>query len=115
MAPPLTPDEIHTARLMRRESKTIEQIARHLGRSRTIVSSACQGLKRVVQQQAETVTIPPSVLAERKLRLALQPRDLTAAIAGDPLPGMSALERKQGDNSQDIRNAAPDRRRGWSK
>ena len=49
----------------------------------------------MVQQQAPVVNIPDSVLAEREARLALSPRDLTAAIAGDPLPGMSALERGQ--------------------
>jgi hypothetical protein len=91
----LTPDEIHTARLMRRESKTIEEIARHLNRSRDLIGEACKGYARVVQQQAQMVRVPDHVKAERDHRLALAPRDLTAAIAGDPLPGMSALERGQ--------------------
>ncbi len=91
----LTPDEIHTARLMRRESKTIEQIARLMNRSRTSVGEACRGYARVIQQQARIVIVPDHVKAERDRRLALEPRDLTAAIAGDPLPGMSALERKR--------------------
>ena len=94
MAERLTSDEIHTARLMRRESRTIEQIARHLNRSRALVSKACKGYARVVQQQAQVVNVPACVLAEREARLALSPRNLTAAIAGDPLPGMSALERR---------------------
>jgi len=91
----LNDDEIHTARLMRRECKTIEEIARHLGRSRTLIGDLCRGFTRVVQQQAEVVNTPDHVLAERDRRLALHPRDLTAAIAGDPLPGMSALEKKR--------------------
>ena len=94
MARSLTPDEIHTARLMRREGKTIEYIALHMNRSRALIGEACRGYARVVPQQAPVVNIPDSVLAERAARLALSPRDLTAAIAGDPLPGRSALERR---------------------
>ncbi|HKY85187.1 MAG TPA: hypothetical protein VJL90_00340 [Pseudorhodoplanes sp.] len=91
MARSLTPDEVHTARLMRREGKTIQQIALQMNRSRALVGDACRGYARLVQQ-APVVNVPESVLAERAARLALSPRDLTAAIAGDPLPGMSALE-----------------------
>lgn len=36
----------------------------------------------------------PIALAERALRMALGPRDLTAAFMGDPLPGFSALDRR---------------------
>lgn len=92
----LTSDEIHTARLMRREGKTIEQIALQLNRGRTLIGEACKGYARVIQQQAKVVIVPDHVKAERDRRLALRPRDLTAAIAGDPLPGMSALERRRG-------------------
>ena len=95
MARSLTPDEVHTARLMRREGRTIKQIALHMNRSRALIGDACRGHARLVQQQAPVVNVPDSVLAERAARLALSPRDLTAAIAGDPLPGMSALERRR--------------------
>ena len=91
---PLTPDEIHTARLLRREGKTFGQIAQRLGRSREVISEVCRGFARMVIHDVQVVVIPDHVLAERDERLALQPRDLTAAIAGDPLPGMSALERR---------------------
>ena len=38
---------------------------------------------------------PPSeVLFERERRTKLQPRSITAALMGDPLPGLSALDRK---------------------
>src|SRR5688572_19780182 len=94
MARSLTPGEIRTAQLMRREGKTIEYIARHMDSSRALIGDVCRGHVRL-QQQAPVVNIPDSVLAEREARLALSPRDLTAAIAGDPLPGMSALERGQ--------------------
>jgi hypothetical protein len=33
-------------------------------------------------------------VAERNIRLATPPRDLTAAVCGDPRPGYSALERR---------------------
>lgn len=91
----LTSDEIHAARAMRREGRTIEQIAQRLDRGRGLVSAACRSYARVIQQQARAVIVPDHVKAERDRRLALAPRDLTAAIAGDPLPGMSALEKKR--------------------
>ena len=91
----LTPDEIHTARLMRSEGKTIEYIALHLGRSRGLIGEACRGYARVAHHDTQPVQIPAPVLAARDARLALSPRDLTAAIAGDPLPGMSALDRRR--------------------
>jgi len=90
---PLTSDEIHTARLMRREGRSIEVIAQLLDRSRETISEACKGFERVVVHGTRVVTVPDHVLAEREQCLA-RPRDLTAAIAGDPLPGRSALDRK---------------------
>ena len=41
-----------------------------------------------------TVVPCPKALAERDWRAGLAPRDLTAALCGDPLPGMSALDRR---------------------
>lgn len=40
--------------------------------------------------------VPKEVIVERERRLALVHRDTTAVLMGDPLPGMSALDRKQG-------------------
>lgn len=37
---------------------------------------------------------PADLIAERDRRSAMAPRDLTAAMFGDPLPGYSALERR---------------------
>lgn len=42
----------------------------------------------------QTRAIPNHVIAERDVRLATEPRDLTASFFGDPLPGWSALDRK---------------------
>ena len=36
----------------------------------------------------------PLALADRDSRAELEPRDLTAWFFGDPLPGMSALDRR---------------------
>ncbi|MBZ0149131.1 MAG: helix-turn-helix domain-containing protein [Pseudorhodoplanes sp.] len=98
----LTSDEIRTARLMRREGRTIEYIARHLGRSRGLIGEVCQGHARAIHHNAQAVHIPAPVLAARDERLALSPRDLTAAIAGDPLPGLSALDRRKPKNGRVI-------------
>jgi hypothetical protein len=38
---------------------------------------------------------PDCILAERQRRLMTPPRDLTAALLGDPPPGYSALEAKR--------------------
>jgi hypothetical protein len=40
------------------------------------------------------VDIPPEVLADRQRRLSLAPQSIVAAIAGDPLPAYSALDRR---------------------
>jgi hypothetical protein len=97
MPMPLTRDEIHTAWLLRCESKTVAEIARVLGRDPALIEHACRNftMKRVAERPVKTLIIPDGVMAEREYRLSLRPRDLTAAIAGDPLPGMSALEKKR--------------------
>jgi hypothetical protein len=38
---------------------------------------------------------PDDLLTDRNHRSGLAPRDLTAAVFGDPLPGYSALDRRQ--------------------
>ncbi len=42
------------------------------------------------------VYIPPCVQEERERRARLEPRDNTAAMLGDPLPGYSELDRREG-------------------
>jgi len=51
----------------------------------------------IVDGEAVTVErrVPDEVLAERDRRQALEPINLTAAFCGDPLPGYSALDRRQ--------------------
>lgn len=43
----------------------------------------------------QPVSVPADVLAERAQRALLEPRNLTAAILGDPLPGRSALDKRR--------------------
>jgi hypothetical protein len=47
--------------------------------------------------EAHKARIPDAVIAERDARYSASHRDLTAAFFGDPLPGRSALDRKQGE------------------
>lgn len=51
---------------------------------------------RVPARDAESVSPRPTdaEIQDRNRRLAIAPRDLTAAMFGDPLPGCSALERR---------------------
>jgi hypothetical protein len=52
--------------------------------------------RRIVPEALYTLPIPRDVLAERDYRQSLKPRSLTAAMFGDPLPGFSALDKRQG-------------------
>lgn len=55
-----------------------------------------QKTARVHLEVVSTAKRPPDeLLTERQHRSDLKPRDLTAAFFGDPLPGYSALDRKQ--------------------
>lgn len=55
-------------------------------RSRAKVGKICSAVK---------LTYPPQVFEDRNKRYAIAPRDLTASFCGDPLPGHSALDRRQ--------------------
>jgi hypothetical protein len=48
------------------------------------------------RQPGGQVVIPDSVLTNRAWRMSQEPRDITAAVCGDPLPGRSALDIKRG-------------------
>lgn len=85
--PPISDEEAHTARLMRAELNSIDYIARKLGRSRSAIGRVVQGrtILHVHERHDTKPIVPPEVLADRDRRLALQPRDLTAAPMGDPV------------------------------
>jgi IS30 family transposase len=96
----LTPDEIHTMRLLRAEGRPLKNIARRLNRAcsvvHRVVSDIQKGDRESIGARRDRVVIPDDVAEERNRRLATPPRDLTASQMGDPLPGWSALERSYG-------------------
>jgi len=96
-ATPMSEEEIHTARLLRSELKSVEYIAKAMGRGRTAIAEAVKGrtILHLHERHDTKMVVPDSVIADRDRRYGLVPRDLTAALAGDPLPGMSALERRR--------------------
>lgn len=59
-------------------------------REAQIKTRQISGMTFMRVQPRETV----AAFTERNHRLSLAPRDLTAAIFGDPLPGYSALDRR---------------------
>jgi hypothetical protein len=50
---------------------------------------------KVLGRPPGSVRVDPMLLQEREQRCALRPRDLTAALMGDPPVGYSALERRE--------------------
>lgn len=48
----------------------------------------------VNEDRVTKIEVPADVLADRDRRLSLAPRSIIAAIAGDPLPGYSALDQR---------------------
>jgi hypothetical protein len=52
-------------------------------------------VKERVERRVASPRPSPEQLYDRDQRLALSPRSLTAALLGDPLPGRSALDRRQ--------------------
>lgn len=79
------------------------KIARILGASRSrirnILIRDALGHKKLKRRDGLNMpvdirpAITPGELADRDKRMSIAPRDLTALLCGDPLPGYSALER----------------------
>jgi hypothetical protein len=81
------------------ENRSTEEIARFLGRSRAAVKAKINkeqlirpGARRIRPPAAICEPIPLAVIADRDRRKLIEPRDLTAWLFGDPLPGYSALD-----------------------
>lgn len=81
------------------EKKPILEIARTLGRTRSMVHSKIyydeRPQRRVHIEMIPRVFVPPDREADRVRRMAAE-RDLTGEFFGDPAPGQSALDKKQG-------------------
>lgn len=67
-------------------------IATFIGRTEKAISMKMNNPKAVKVQS--TARVNDDILRARDRRLKIKPRDLTAYICGDPLPGYSALERR---------------------
>lgn len=112
---PMSAGEKFRAGNLRFEGRSIKEISRILGRDKQTISHLFnphakerarerkqrnRNYQKIAYSQTPPGTfekapnIPDFVLAERDRRLLLRPRDLTAAFAGDPLPGFSALDRR---------------------
>lgn len=104
---------------LRKQGLTIQEIADHLGRTRSSVEGFFRWRKQSVDQRLrrnqraryvyaqkkkglsrrapefgrpDFLRPCPVAIADRDYRLGLPPRDLTASFFGDPPPGYSALE-----------------------
>ena len=98
-------DAVHAKILeMRAEGRTLKEIGQAIGFSFSSVADVINGRRRRVknyrvvraQPHADCVNQRPPdyVIAERDRRYTVAPRDNTAALLGDPLPGYSALDRR---------------------
>ncbi len=99
-------DEEHQRALdMRAKGMSDTEIGSVLGRSRVAVNNRLSGNRPYWNDRKQrpswfkkrlkvNIDVPPEVLADRDHRSYLVPRDLTAAVMGDPPIGYSALERR---------------------
>lgn len=117
MAIPWTDAELNRLGVMRTSGCGPQEIAETLGRTLKGVKAKINylnlspemkqkrneaertRLRRGIRVRQPDGTLPRApicavVLADRDLRCNARPRDLTAALCGDPLPGYSALERR---------------------
>lgn len=65
-----------------------------LERARNVKTNPSRRAKLLVYGERAIDKPSADILRERDRRLAIPPRDLSAAFFGDPLPGFSALERR---------------------
>jgi hypothetical protein len=85
-----------------RQKIGVTEIAKRMGRARQVIQRKRDGeygetyvkYKRVLDDTDFRIEIPEEVLVDRARRAQLTPRDLTAALMGDPPVGLSALERR---------------------
>jgi len=61
---------------------------------RRMMGLAGQGFRKGAANVVTAMEPDPIAIADRDRRAELSPKDLTALLCGDPLPGMSALDRR---------------------
>lgn len=87
----------HLLLLRDKYRKGWDEIAKVIGRPSGTVYSKYYYLKNLYighKVAVGTKAIPEPIVADWRQRMSLAPRDLTASLMGDPLPGHSALERR---------------------
>jgi len=81
------------------EGRSPMQIASIMGKTRSAVNSKIQSMRmdqtRIHIERIPRIEVPRWCLEDRDRRLSAE-RSLTAEFFGDPAPGQSALDRKQG-------------------
>jgi hypothetical protein len=107
---PWSAEDLALAQLLREQKLTYSEIGKRIGRvpgavRDKLIAAAEQnwrlehGTPPAPGSPVRTIDIPPEVQHERDRALAA-PRDLTAILLGDPLPGRSALDRRMGKEVQ---------------
>jgi len=96
MTRPLTEYQIATLLRVRRGGASVAAAANAAGMAEVTAYKYLRSHPELLGRRAQGATIeervPDSVLADREHRRGLAPRDLTASLCGDPLPGYSALD-----------------------
>lgn len=82
-------DDFGLARQMHKAGATFAEISLAVGRT----VKAVQAKLYPNEQTVFGLQIPDAVLDQQLHHNSLEPRDLSAAFNGDPLPGYSALDR----------------------
>lgn len=84
-------------RQQREESATRLKERRRLAKqARNVVEKAARHAAGLLRHRIESGAVPPPhVIAERDVCLS-QPQTLSVALLGDPAPGRSALDRRDG-------------------
>lgn len=91
--------DVATLKRLLDEGKIARDIAPIMGVPVRVVHAKIEYMRRPSREIFTNVTpriyVPPSRMEERDRRMAAE-RDITAELFGDPRPGQSALDKKQG-------------------
>jgi hypothetical protein len=94
-----TAEEEATIKVLMDEGRKPRQIALHMGKPLQTIYSKMQHMRQPGRafhiDLLPRVTVPQHCLEDRDRRLTAE-RDLTAEFFGDPAPGQSALDKRQG-------------------
>ena len=94
-----TLEEEATLKMLMNEGRKPRQIANFMGKELQVIYSKIQQLRqpgRLIHIEMDPrVHVPPEREADRARRLSAE-RDITSLLLGDPAPGQSALDKKQG-------------------